>query len=157
MVDSIPNLWPPEFKIDVQTPYAILQVQANLLGKVTRGILVGTVETEISEERVQHRLVVIAPAHNGYRHTLIAVWHDPDLPYPVYVEAGGLVDGFGQYPTASSDDQLQSLVKKALQSDATKAVILSLIAKSNEGKLACTSTSNGAGKPESQPVTNATE
>ena len=38
MIDSIPNLWPAEFKIDVQTPYTILNVQANLLGKVTRGI-----------------------------------------------------------------------------------------------------------------------
>jgi len=52
MPDTIPNLWPEQFKVDVQTPYTILRVQANLLDKVTRGILVGEVETENSKERV---------------------------------------------------------------------------------------------------------
>ena len=75
MAESIPSLWPGEFKIDVQTPLTILRVQAGLLGKLTRGILQGEVETETSEEKVQHRLVVIAPAYNGYRHTLVVASH----------------------------------------------------------------------------------
>jgi hypothetical protein len=80
MLDTIPNLWPEQFKIDVQTPYTILRVQAELLSKVTRGILQGDVETESSKEKVQNRLVVIAPAYNGYRHTLVVALHHPDLP-----------------------------------------------------------------------------
>src|SRR5438874_364554 len=90
MPDTIPNLWPEQFKVDVQTPYTILRVQAGLLSKVTRGILEGDVETEASDEKVQHRLVVIAPAYNRYRHTLVVALHDPDLPYPAEVRAEAL-------------------------------------------------------------------
>jgi hypothetical protein len=163
MIESIPNLWPEEFKIDVQTPYTILRVQANLLSKVTRGILEGTVETEMSKEMVQHRLVVVAPAYNGYRHTLVVALHNPDLPYPAEVRAKVLgkqvkresvisnpfLDTYHTvYPSASSDDQMQDLVKRALQSDESKAAILSLIAKSNEARLSPSQTpQNGTGAP----------
>ena len=76
----------------------------------------------------QHRLVVVAPACNGYRHTLITVIHSTDLPYPAEVQAEPLWDVFSMYPSASTDDELRALLAKALQSDKTKALILSLIA-----------------------------
>jgi hypothetical protein len=139
MPDVIPNLWPKEFKVDVQTPYAILRVQAELLSKVTRGILYGEVETEAAKHQVQHRLVVVAPAYNSYRHTLIVVLHNPHLPYPAEVRAESLEmpDKRGEpygpvYPSANSDTELQQLVERALHSGPTRAAILSLIAKSNE-------------------------
>ncbi len=148
MPDTIPNLWPEEFKVNVQSPLTILRVQAEQLGKVTRGILAGTVETETSKERVQHRLVVIAPAYNGYRHTLIVATHDANLPYPTEVRAEGLGEERSDryapphpmlpdemrtvYPRAYDDGQMQNLVQRALTSAETRAVILSLIAKSNE-------------------------
>jgi len=150
MPDSIPNLWPNEFKIDVQTPYTILRVQAALLGKVTSGILDGAVETEASKDKVQHRLVIVAPAYNGYRHTLIVATHDPNLPYPVEVRAKALAEKVKRentlfttalpsydwvYPSANNDDQMLRLVEQALKSEPTMAAILSLIAKSNEAKL----------------------
>ena len=163
MSESIPNLWPEEFKIDVQTPYTILRVQANLLSKVTRGILEGTVETEMSKDRVQHRLVVVAPAYNGYRHTLVVALHNPDLPYPAEVRAKVLGKEVKRdsvishpflttydtsYPSASSDDQMQDLVKQALHSEESKAAILSLIAKSNEARLSHSPVpQNGTGNP----------
>jgi hypothetical protein len=150
MPETIPSLWPPEFKIDVQTPYTILRVQAELLGKLTRGILEGVVETETSEDRVQHRLVVIAPAYNGYRLTLVVVLHNANLPYPAEVRAEALLrvqerlspprpvrpgnSRDTEYPLANSDEEMQTLVSKALQSDQSKAAILSLIAKSNEAR-----------------------
>src|SRR5207248_599207 len=90
MADAIPNLWPEQFNVEVQTPLTILRVQANLLGKVTRGILEGTVETETVKDRMQHRLVVIAPAYNSYRHTLLVAIHDPNLAYPAEVRAQSL-------------------------------------------------------------------
>jgi hypothetical protein len=39
------------------------------------------------------------------------------------------------YPIANNDEQMQSLVKEALQSEQTMAAILSLIARSNEANL----------------------
>jgi hypothetical protein len=164
MPETIPNLWPPEFKIDVQTPYTILRVQAGLLSKVTRGILQGTVETETSKEKVQHRLVIIAPAYNGYRHTLIVAVHNPDMPYPAEVRAQALAQKVERtnplmpalgpiydtvYAVANSDDQMQQLVRQALQSEETKAAILSLIAKSNEAKQSLTPASqDDRGEPD---------
>jgi hypothetical protein len=143
MSDTIPNLWPTEFNVDVRTPLTILKVQANWLSKVTKGILEGVVETERSERQEQHRLVVVAPVHNGYRHNLITVIHDLNLPYPAEVRAEGLAElsprpdlkgrtFLTDYPSADSDEQLIELVRQALQSGPTKALILSLIAKSNE-------------------------
>jgi hypothetical protein len=145
MPDTIPILWPNEFKVDVQTPYSILRVQADSLGKVTRGILQGDVETETSNEQVQHRLVVVAPAYHSYRHTLIVVRHGIHLPYPAEVRAEVLAKKEKRdsglpgrpievtvYPSANSDEQLVNLVQNALWSQETRAVILSLIAKSNE-------------------------
>jgi hypothetical protein len=133
---EIPNLWPGAFNVNVQTPYAILRIQANLLSQMTKAILVGEVETETGERMTQHRLVVVAPACNGYRHTLITVIHSTDLPYPAEVQAAPLVGvnerGAIVYPSASTDDEMRMLLAKALQSDETKALILSLIAKSNE-------------------------
>ena len=90
MPDTIPNLWPQEIKVHVQSPYAILSVQAGLLGKLTRGILEGAVETETAKDKVQHRLVIVAPAYKSYRHTLVTALHNPDLPYPAEVRAAGL-------------------------------------------------------------------
>lgn len=141
MPDVLPNLWPDEFKIDVQTPLVILRAQANYLSKVTRGILQGTVETEAADDLVQHRLVVVAPAFNAYRHTLIAALHSKDLAYPVEIRAEALAasEVFANapvttYPKAYNDEHMNELVARALQSPETKAVILSLIAKSNEAK-----------------------
>jgi hypothetical protein len=162
MPDTIPNLWPEQFKIDVQSPVAILRVQAVAPSKVTRGILEGTVETESVKELVQHRLVVVAPAYNGYRHTLISVLHNPNLPYPAEVRAEGLAEEVARrndpvlglstkatgYPKAHDDEQMQALVQRALNSEPTKAVILSLIAKSNEANPPPTPPGNGEARQE---------
>jgi hypothetical protein len=145
MPETIPNLWPEDLNVDVQTPHAILQVQANLLGKVTRGILQGSVETESTKDEVQHRLVVVAPAYNGYRHTLLVAIHHPDLPYPTEIRAESLQSFAGEFPTAESDTAMVILVARALGSSETRAIILSLIAMSNEAQPA------GADAPRSNP------
>ncbi len=101
------------------------------------------------KDRVQHRLVIIAPAYNGYRYTLITALHHPDFFYPAEVRANALAKKVRReepfiprvlydtvYPNANSDDEMQALVRDALQSEDTKAVILSLIAKSNEARIA---------------------
>ncbi|HTU17780.1 MAG TPA: hypothetical protein VMG10_06915 [Gemmataceae bacterium] len=148
MPDTIPNLWPDAFKVDVQTPLTILRVQAGLLGKVTRGILQSEVETETVKDQVQHRLVIVAPAYNAYRHTVLVVRHHTHFPYPAEVKAEALAekverrnplypDPLGTtyetvYPSAHNDDELQVYVQNALRSEQTQAAVLSLIAKSNE-------------------------
>lgn len=154
MPDEIKNLWPTDFRVNVQTPFAILSVQANLLGKMTHGVLTGSVETEKGDGGVQHRLIVMAPAFNSYRINLLTATHGKDLPFPVRIIADALatkVERRGNesfiekaigvksyetvYPTAADDDEMQRLVGIALRSDQVKAIILSLIARSNEANL----------------------
>lgn len=129
MTDTIPSLWPEDFKIDVQSPLAILRVQATALSKATRGILRGDVETETGTETVRHRLVVIAPAYNGYRHTLLAVTHKVHFPYPAEVDSYQ-PSMFGTNPFAGDDVQLQQHVADILRSDHTRGIITSLIVNS---------------------------
>ncbi len=153
MPDILTSLWPEDIRVDVLSPLTILRVQAESLGKATRGILKGAIETESSEKQLQHRLVVVAPAYHGYRHTLITALHGLDLPYPVEVRAESLersekrdvlvpsmtdvIIGRKHYyetyfPVANDDAQMLKLVQEALRSGPTRALITSLIAKSNE-------------------------
>jgi hypothetical protein len=157
MDDTIPNLWPEQFRINVQTPLTILRIQAQYLGKVTRGILQGVVETETAKDRVQHRLVVVAPALTS-RHTLIRAIHSAQWPYPAEVQAEGLkkpdhaglassisLAGLQErvYPTANDDDEMQQLLRKAFGSESTRALISSLLAQCNE-LFAASQTKNGS-------------
>jgi hypothetical protein len=150
---EILNLWPKNFKVDVQSPVAILRSQASLLSQVTRGVLHANVETETTDKGVQHRLVIVAPAYNQYRHVLLVARHDARLPYPTTVVNDALAERVRRepnvlslglptyetvYPQAHSDDELITYIKTALGSDSTKAVVLSLIAKSNETTAAST-------------------
>lgn len=149
MANTIPTLWPESFNVDVLTPLVILKAQAAELSRVTHGILTAEVESENDKENVQHRLVVIAPKYRHYRHTLLAVIHNLHLVYPAEVKATALgrkvkQEGFGSlmlggqalfttvYPIVSSDIDLLEKIQEALYSGHTRAIILSLIAKSNE-------------------------
>ena len=131
------------------------------------------VETEAAKEQVQHRLVIIAPAYNGYRHTVLTAIHNRHLAYPAEVRAKSLAvqkevqtyltrlgppDYETVYPSANSDEDMVSLVARALRSTETKAAVLSLIAKSNEakrspvaGEIAKSDPPNDAGEPQAGP------
>jgi hypothetical protein len=150
MADEIPDLWPDEFKVDVQTPVTVLRVQAQALARKTRGILKAEVETEVwQKDYSQHRFVVIAPAVNGLRQTLVTVRNEKDLPYPatVYSPAinGLIVAHFvspGSGGPGSTDvfdeDELKRTLGLVLGSKEVRAVIISLIARSNEASTAKT-------------------
>ncbi|MBX9679101.1 MAG: hypothetical protein K2X38_10090 [Gemmataceae bacterium] len=133
MTSTIPVLWPEDIKVDVQTPLSILRVQAENLGRLTRGVLQGEVESEEGDVYFQHRLVVVAPAYGGYRHTILVALHKFHMPYPCEVRSESLSYegeiGIG-FPSAVSEEQLIRLVRKALTSDETKAAMSSLIANS---------------------------
>jgi len=157
MPETIPNLWPDDFKVDVRSPYSILKVQAEQLGRATRGILRGEVESETNQKDVQHRLVVVAPAYNNYRQTLVAAIHNAKLPYPTEIRALGRLENTDQerlfideveeeaededdvqqtiFPTAYDDTEVIKYVSEALRSGPTRSLIISLIAKSTEAAI----------------------
>jgi len=144
--DSIPNLWPDDIRVDIQSPFVILKVQADYLTRLTGGVLEGVIETETSGENIQHRLVIVARSYHCYRHALVTALHKRNLPYPVEIREQSLAkltpsdephsdEPEVTYPSASSDDRMQGLLQKALRSDSTVAILSSLIANSNEAKI----------------------
>jgi len=156
MATAIPDLWADDIKVNVATPLMILRTQEGLLAQKTKGILRGQVATTTTDKWIQHQLDLIAPALQNYRITLLRASHHKDAVYPVYVETfrvsperdiAGPVAAFAgtasaiqtamnmklpEGEPAHSEDEFIQLVRKALQSGDARAVIESLIARSNE-------------------------
>jgi hypothetical protein len=151
MPDTIPNLWASDISVDVVPPVAILQMQAGILKRMTKGLLEGEVSTTYgNNDRVQHQLDVIAPALGYYRHRLLSATHDRELVYPVTVEAecflpagidavlpalkaNDLLQGVDKSkPKAATQEEFLDLVGKVLRSQQVKSLIQSLIARINE-------------------------
>lgn len=157
MTLPIPDLWSDDIRVDVLTPVVILRSQAQLLGQKTQGILNAEITTTSQEKWRQHQLDIIAPLLNGYRATLLTAKHERLMVYPVLVRAKCFIPReevqalFPQSITmstimkglmtnepppdqreASTQDAFIELVRQVLQSDDVRAMIQSLIARSNE-------------------------
>jgi hypothetical protein len=66
----------------VRTPVSILKEQASLLGKKTGNVIEARVETSFSGGEFSHRLLLVAPALDGYTYELLKFYHRAEL-YPV--------------------------------------------------------------------------
>jgi|SRR5580704_11457978 hypothetical protein len=67
----------------VPTPVSILKEQAALLGKKTGNLIEARVETSFSGDGFSHRLLLVAPALDGYTYELLKFYHRAEL-YPVF-------------------------------------------------------------------------
>jgi hypothetical protein len=155
---TIPDLWSDDIKVDVVQPVVILRTQAGLLEKKTRGVLRSEVTTTRSPSGEVLGLDLLAPALNGYRKTLLTAAHAADMIYPLLVTSEAL-RALNRSPhtppgaismmadlllknhekEVSSQDEFIDTVRTILRSGYVRALISSLIAKSNE----VTSTQNG--------------
>ncbi len=79
------DLWPDLNLASTVTPLSILREQAGLLGKRTKGVLKGEVETWNTGGRISHAFNVVVPSLGGYKYTLFRIHHYP-TGYPVYVD-----------------------------------------------------------------------
>jgi hypothetical protein len=151
MSTSIPDLWPEDLSVNILTPAAILKGQAAKLAEKTKGLLEAEVTT--SEEPraaagpldltrtdaqstgntlIVHDFDLIAPALQNYRHRVMVAKHSAALCYPASVMSEALIHG----PiVANSEQEFIQLVGTILQSVAVRAVIQSLIARSNEAQV----------------------
>lgn len=152
---TIPNLWPP-IKVDVITPYAILQAQASRLSELTQGLLRAEItNSKTSNKAMFYHFDVIAPVLNNYRHTLLVVEQSPTRAYPVKVEGiseksdkiwrrdvhpaaglGSMVKGVGERDEKEdliyTNEEFINRVGEILQSAQAQRIITSLITRSNE-------------------------
>ena len=149
MPDTITNLWSPQLKSKVLSPFAILRTQASQVSPMTQGMLRAEVTPISSEKQMTINLEVVAPALNNYRHRLLSVKHDINVYYPSIVSSNGLttretvktgllmnqeklvVESVAT-KTAYSEDQFVAILKEALQAPENVALLQSLIARSNE-------------------------
>ncbi len=144
MTTTIPDLWPDDIRVDVLAPLVILRTQESNLRRRTQGILEGHVSTVEDNGLIYHKLDVFAPAL-GYSRTVLAAKHGHDSPYPVTVISQAFVSKPKAIPIpampferpdnerdAATEDEFIKLVREVLQSGHVKAIVQSLIARSNE-------------------------
>jgi hypothetical protein len=132
MQDPIPDLWPEYIaRTEVPTPLAILRIQANNLRTKTKGIIEAEVRnlTDNDKKREIYQFEVIAPALDGYTVRLFTAEHAMGLVYPIDFQWNEFQHG---YESASTPEEIYSLLKIIFQSNTTRSVLMSLIAGSNE-------------------------
>lgn len=125
MTDSNDDLWPdltgdPE----VKSPLLILREQAAKLGAKTSNIIEAEVTANPSEDEFLHvRLILKAPALNGYEYVLLSVNQPIEL-YPAY-----LADEYDS-KEVKDEQEFKTSLEKLFKSDRTIKIINSLIAQS---------------------------
>ncbi|MBL8795845.1 MAG: hypothetical protein JNM56_18215 [Planctomycetia bacterium] len=148
MATAIPDLWPSDIDVQVVPPLDILKAQEATLAQKTKGILQAKVSTTATDKLVQHDLDLIAPSLHFYRERILSVTHDRGFIYPVRVSSGVfdpntsmrlsqlqqalLADPGRNQRIAATEEEFINLVRQVLQSDEVRALIQSLIARSNE-------------------------
>jgi hypothetical protein len=159
MTETIPDLWPEEIKVDVQSPAAIFRRQASQLQIRTKDSLEGEVKIALSPDRkIMYDFRIVAPALDGYKHSLFMAKHDETMVYPVIIWFKPWVDAAktefkrkyrsiglqaaieatvtppepdGAREAATPKDLLE-LLKELLNAPYTKGIIMSLLARVNE-------------------------
>lgn len=87
MPATVTSLWPDDIKVDVVPPLVILNIQAESLTRLTRGIVRGEVATTTGpDDFVSYRLELVAPSLGGRRHGVLNVTHRANF-YPLVLEA----------------------------------------------------------------------
>src|SRR5580698_3909681 len=134
----IEDLWPDLNLAAIVTPLSILREQAALLGKRTKGVLIGEVETWGVEERISHSFNVAVPSLGDYKYRLFLIQHLP-IGYPVYVTAWwqSLEDHFSQREkgmdekTLADENAFRNWLRLTLHSDEVKRIIENLYAQAS--------------------------
>jgi hypothetical protein len=90
----MPDLWPSDFgQSDVVPPVSILREQADLIGKKTRGVIYGTIQTSKAGTDFLHEFMLVVPTLDNYTYRLLFVRHPIQL-YPATLTAELLQQDF---------------------------------------------------------------
>ena len=92
MSTQIEDLWPEKINTKIKTiaPVTILRQQASLLGKKTKNLVEGQVETKTvkdasQEKQLEHSFYLVAPALDFYKYPLFRVQHGIMNWYPLKI------------------------------------------------------------------------
>lgn len=152
MASAVPVLWSDDIKVDVLSPAAILRAQVGPLRERTKGILEAEISAESSESGVERlHFDLVAPLLENYHHRILTAIHSRNLVYPVSVEAECFRPnprtGWLQMPVpppkfaavesdwrpkAATEQEFIERIGEVFRSSEVRAVIHSLIARSND-------------------------
>lgn len=129
----IPDLWPDEIGTNaVRAPIHALKEQATALGKKTKNIVMGAVDTKTAEVEelatgLMHRFYVTAPAIN-YRRQILDVVHLAEQLYPVFLRSE-----FLDIPKTeiANEQQLVEQLRRIFNNPKTITLVQALIAQSS--------------------------
>ncbi len=154
MSTQIVDLWPENIntKIKKIAPVTILRQQASLLGKKTKNIVEGQIETkrvkdieESSQEKLlEHSFYLVAPALDFYKYLLFRVQHGIMDWYPlkIFVDVidskslKGMMTSDAKHrlrlirPTIKTEEEFVEKLKEIFALEETQKAIESLIAQS---------------------------
>jgi len=116
------DFWPTDIaKVGIVAPATILNEQASLLGKKTRGLVTAVVRTSSDERWISHTLVLQVPALANYTYALLLV-RQPVLIYPLRMQA------FNKFYEIPTQEEFIAVLRAILSSDDTKRIIHALLA-----------------------------
>ncbi len=148
MATDILDLWGDAIKTDILTPLVILKMQAGLLRRKTKGMILGDITVQRNDDIQQIFFDLQAPAVGVARVRVLGASHRVNIVYPVVVEAEPLStfhdedvplptwfkaeSDWSSAKTARTEEAFVEILKCVLQSQQLNSVIQSLIARSNE-------------------------
>ena len=149
MSRDLTSLWSDQIRPKILSPRAILKAQAEALAQQTGGLLLAEIkENQLDNGMVKLDFSIVAPALEGYRHRVLTVAHQMDLPYPSVVDSQifrhlhpdsreSLQRALetGKLPLAyraDSDEEFIQFVQQILTSSSVLSVAQSLIARASE-------------------------
>lgn len=110
----------------IRTPAAIMREQAALLGKKTKNIIEGAVETRISDGAFHHSLDLVVPSLDNYTYRLLSIEHGVEL-YPVTVGDSRFLNR----SKLKTEEEFEAWLRDRLSSPETKRIIGNLLAQVN--------------------------
>jgi hypothetical protein len=132
------DLWGEiEYLLDIKAPTEILREQAQLLGKKTKGQLIGKISKHplTTDESFFYDFFINAPSLNNYSYKLFTIKHGVEL-YPVSILTSGFEKDEGvSYGECKDPESFESKLELIFSSPETKDVIKRLLAQTRAIKM----------------------
>ncbi len=113
-----------------KSPKQLLEEQAQLLNEIVQGLLCATVEIAIHGSNMSVNLIIVAPALNNYRYSVLSIFYDPANMYPVHVKNATVESS--PLVKCSSESEFVECLRVILSSSVVRKAIGSLISHSEK-------------------------
>jgi hypothetical protein len=131
------DLWGEiEYLLDIKAPTEILREQAQLLGKKTKGQLIGKISKHplTKDESFFYDFFINAPSLDNYSYKLFTIKHGMEL-YPVSILTSGFENGGGSGKECKDPGSFESKLELIFSSEKTRGVIKQLLAQTRAIKM----------------------